>query len=58
MRTLFNGLSNERLAFNRPPLKQVIADIVHLCEQQEEVYLHCEKMPVSDRSVQLYRCLA
>jgi NAD-dependent dihydropyrimidine dehydrogenase PreA subunit len=39
------------LLFSRLPLKQVIADVVHLCEQQEQVYLHCEKMPVSDRSV-------
>src|SRR3954452_19401237 len=39
------------LAFNRPPLKQVLSDLVHQCEQNEQVYLHCEKMPVSDKNV-------
>ncbi|MDR7077002.1 ferredoxin [Neobacillus niacini] len=39
------------LALNRPPLKQVISELVHQCEQNEKVYLHCEKMPVSDRDV-------
>ncbi|WP_338453078.1 4Fe-4S binding protein [Niallia oryzisoli] len=39
------------LLFTRPPLKQVISELVHQCEQQEKVYLHCEKMPVSDRNV-------
>ncbi|MEH7179886.1 4Fe-4S binding protein [Neobacillus vireti] len=39
------------LLFNRPPLNQVISELVHLCEQNEIVYLHCEKMTVSDRDV-------
>lgn len=39
------------LAFNRPPLEQVLSDLVHQCEQNEQVYLHCEKMPVSDKNV-------
>ncbi|MEH7113434.1 4Fe-4S binding protein [Neobacillus niacini] len=39
------------LLFNRPPLAQVLSEIVHQCEQNEQVYLHCEKMPVSDKNV-------
>lgn len=38
-------------ALNRPPLKQVISELVHQCEQNEKVYLHCEKMTVSERDV-------
>ncbi|MEH7250685.1 4Fe-4S binding protein [Neobacillus niacini] len=41
------------ILFNRPPLKQVISELVHQCEQNEneKVYLHCKKMPVSDGNV-------
>jgi ferredoxin len=39
------------LLLNRPPLKQVISELFHQCEQNEKVYLHCEKMPVSDKNV-------
>ena len=39
------------LTFNRSPLKEVIGELIHKCEQNDQVYLHCEKMPVSDRNL-------
>ena len=39
------------LTLNRPPLKDVIGELVLKCEQNEQVYLHCEKVSVSDRKL-------
>ncbi len=35
----------------RPPLNQVISELVHQCEQNDIVYLNCERMPFLDRHV-------
>ena len=49
---LFNRMSNECSNYLIAPLsKQVIGELIHKCEQNEQVYLHCEKMPVSDKNV-------
>lgn len=38
------------LMYNRPPLKQLVSEIVHKCEQHEKVYLHCERIPIRERN--------
>lgn len=39
------------LSSQRPSLSQLVTTIIHLCEQNEKVYLHCDKMPISDSEI-------
>jgi hypothetical protein len=39
------------LSSQRPSLNQLVTDIIQKCKQNERVYLHCKRMPISDSEI-------
>ncbi|HEY2421529.1 MAG TPA: 4Fe-4S binding protein [Neobacillus sp.] len=39
------------LSSQRPSLHQLVTDITHKCTENERVYVHCKKIPISDQEI-------